>query len=39
MSVIATAVMALLLKAGRRLRGQISRFPWEVAGERILRLL
>ncbi len=38
MSIIAALVIAHLSKAGRWLHWQVSRFPWESAGERMLRL-
>lgn len=33
------AMQALLSWSGRRLAWHIARFPWEAAGERMLRLL
>jgi len=39
MSVIAAPVLALLSRSGRSIAWHIARFPWESAGERLLRLL
>jgi len=39
MSAIATLVLALLSWSGHRLVWHIDRFPWEIAGQRMLRLL